>query len=51
MNTQTAAPIAQKSGMSLDEQIEAVKKLKALMDIGILSQNEFDVKKKEIMGF
>ena len=50
MNTQTAAPIAQKSGMSLDEQIEAVKKLKELMDIGILSQDEFDVKKKEIMG-
>lgn len=50
MNTQTAAPIVQKSGMLLDEQIEAVKKLKGLMDIGILSQDEFNIKKKEIMG-
>ena len=50
MNTQTVAPITQKSSMSLDEQIDAVKKLKELMDIGILSQDEFDVKKKEIMG-
>ena len=50
MNPQTAAPITQKSNMSFDEQIEAVKKLKELMDAGILSQEEFDVKKKEIMG-
>jgi membrane protease subunit (stomatin/prohibitin family) len=50
MNPQTTAPITQKSVMSFDEQIEAVKKLKELMDVGILSQEEFDVKKKEIMG-
>ena len=50
MNPQTAAPITQKSTMSFDEQIESVKKLKELMDTGILSQEEFDVKKKEIMG-
>ncbi|MBD7914742.1 SPFH domain-containing protein [Clostridium sp. Sa3CUN1] len=50
MNTQTAAPISKKSDMSLDEQIEAVKKLKELVDIGILSQEEFEIKKKEIMG-
>lgn len=36
--------------MSLDEQIEALKKLKELVDIGVLSQEEFDKKKKEIMG-
>ncbi len=50
MNPQTAAPTIQKSNMSFDEQVDAVKKLKELMDIGILSQDEFDVKKKEIMG-
>lgn len=50
MNPQTAAPISQKSVMSFDEQIETVKKFKELMDAGILSREEFDAKKKEIMG-
>lgn len=36
--------------MTVDEQIEAVKKLKELLDEGILTQEEFDKKKKEIMG-
>lgn len=36
--------------MSLEEQIEIVKKLKGLLDAGILSQEEFDTKKREIMG-
>lgn len=36
--------------MTFDEQIEAVKKLKELVDMGILSQEDFDKKKKEIMG-
>lgn len=35
---------------SLDEQIEAVKKLKELLDAGILSQDEFEAKKKQVMG-
>jgi membrane protease subunit (stomatin/prohibitin family) len=34
----------------LDQQIETLKRLKELLDVGILSQNEFDAKKKEIMG-
>ena len=38
------------NSMSLDQQIEAVKKLKELLDIGVLTQDEFDKKKKEIMG-
>lgn len=46
MNPQTAASITPKAAMSFD----AVKKLKELMDAGILSQEEFDVKKKDIMG-
>lgn len=39
-----------KQSMSLDEQIEIVKKLKGLLDAGILSQDEFDAKKREILG-
>jgi membrane protease subunit (stomatin/prohibitin family) len=50
MSPQTAAPAIQKPSISLEEQIETVKKLKELMDSGILSKEEFDVKKKEIMG-
>ncbi|MCP1110512.1 SHOCT domain-containing protein [Ohessyouella blattaphilus] len=50
MSPQTAAQVPQRPEMSFDEQIEAVKKLKDLVDAGILSQEEFDFKKKEIMG-
>lgn len=35
---------------SLDDQIEALQKLKGLLDAGILSQDEFDAKKREILG-
>jgi membrane protease subunit (stomatin/prohibitin family) len=41
---------SESADMSFDEQIEAVKKLKDLLDAGILSQEEFDSKKKVIMG-
>ena len=37
--------------MSVDEQIDTLKKLKELVDVGILSEDEFNIKKKEIMGF
>jgi membrane protease subunit (stomatin/prohibitin family) len=47
---QPQAQPAQRSVLSVDEQIDAVKKLKDLLDEGILSQEEFDVKKKDIMG-
>ncbi len=57
LNAQTAAPaaspplpVAPSQGPSLDEQIEAVKKLKDLLDSGILTQDEFDTKKKQVMG-
>lgn len=36
--------------LSFDEQIETLKKLKDLVDMGVISQSEFDIKKKEIMG-
>lgn len=38
------------TSISLDEQIEAVKKLKELVDAGILTQDEFEVKKRQVMG-
>ena len=50
VNPQTAAPTGQKPALSLDEQIDMVKKLKDLVDGGILSQEEFESKKKEVMG-
>lgn len=36
--------------ISVDQQIEAVKKLKELLDAGILTQQEFDTKKQQILG-
>lgn len=36
---------------SIDDQIEAVKKLKELVDAGILTEEEFQMKKKQVMGF
>lgn len=33
-----------------EEQIDALSKMKALLDAGILTQEEFDAKKKEILG-
>lgn len=40
-----------KQVLSFDEQIEMLKKLKTLVDEGIITQEEFDKKKKEIMSF
>ncbi len=49
---QNLSPQAEnKSAMSFDKQIETLKKLKELLDVGILSQEEFDQKKKEVMMF
>ena len=39
-----------KKTMSFDEQIETLRKMKDLMDAGILTEEEFNTKKKEIMG-
>lgn len=46
-NTAEQKPAA---GSSFDDQIANLKKLKELLDAGILTQDEFNVKKKEIMG-
>ncbi|KQY43740.1 SPFH domain-containing protein [Cellulomonas sp. Root137] len=48
---QTASPVAPGGGPSLDEQIATVRKLKDLLDAGILSQDQFEMKKREAMGF
>jgi membrane protease subunit (stomatin/prohibitin family) len=37
-------------GNSFDDQIANLKKLKELLDAGILTQEKFDIKKKEIIG-
>ncbi|RIW34286.1 SPFH domain-containing protein [Bacillus salacetis] len=50
LNHQNASQSGTNIEMSFDEQIEALKKLKDLLDAGILSQDEFDAKKKVIMG-
>lgn len=36
--------------MPIDEQIEAVRKLKELVDAGLLTEDEFQAKKKQVMG-
>jgi len=50
LNPLNASKSESKPEMSFDEQIMVVKKLKDLLDDGILSQDEFDAKKKEILG-
>ena len=49
-NLGTKAEDRSNSPMSFDEQIENLKKLKELVDMGVLTQEEFEAKKKEIMG-
>ena len=39
-----------KCEMSYDEKIDAVKKLKGLLDMGSITQEEFDAKKKDLLG-
>lgn len=46
LNNQTDTKLA----MSIDKQIESVIKLKDLLEAGVLTQDEFNLKKKEIMG-
>lgn len=41
---EAAAPASHTASMSVEEQVEAMKKMKELVDIGILSQEEFDAK-------
>lgn len=51
LNPQNASMPAQTAtSTSLDNQIETVKKLKELLDAGVLTKAEFDTKKKEVLG-
>jgi membrane protease subunit (stomatin/prohibitin family) len=50
LNPQNVAQVESKTAMSVDQQIETLKKLKELLDAGILSEDEFNIKKKDIMG-
>lgn len=45
-----AAPAAQPSSSAADDQIAQLEKLGQLKDQGILTQEEFDAKKKQILG-
>ncbi|AXE37765.1 SPFH domain-containing protein [Acidipropionibacterium virtanenii] len=45
-----ALEAASTASPSLNEQVDAVKKLKELLDAGILTQDEFDSKKSKILG-
>ena len=45
-----AQPAQQPHAATIDQQIEAVRKLKDLLDAGALTQEEFDTKKRQIMG-
>ena len=50
LNPQNAAPAGAKSSMSYDEQIDTVRKLKGMLDDGLLTEEEFDLKKREVLG-
>lgn len=50
INPLNAAPVERRESMSVDQQIETLTKLKTLLDAGILSEDEFNAKKKEIIG-
>lgn len=45
-----ATPTTTKHDLSFDEQIETLKKLKDLLDSGIITEEEFTLKKSEIMN-
>ena len=42
--------ISEPTQASLDEQLETLKKLKELVDMGVLTQEEFAAKKKQVLG-
>lgn len=50
MNTQTGAQVSQGPSLTFDEQIETLKKMQELVSAGILTEEEFAAKKRQIMG-
>lgn len=47
---ENAIVAAQQPSISVDDQLETLRKLKELLDAGILNQDEFNSKKKQILG-
>lgn len=45
-----AGGMSNNNNVSIDQQLELLNKLKAALDAGILTQEEYDAKKKEILG-
>ena len=39
-----------KKELTYEEQVDALNKMKTLLDAGVLTQEEFDAKKKQILG-
>ena len=48
--TTPVAPAPAVAEMPFDQRVESVKKLKELVDMGILTEEEFEAKKKELIG-
>ena len=46
----TPSPSPQKEAAGDDNNIEALKKFKELLDMGVITQQEFDAKKKQLLG-
>jgi membrane protease subunit (stomatin/prohibitin family) len=42
--------VASANSLSFDEQIETLKKWKELLDAGVITQEEYEIKKKQVMG-
>ena len=49
-NMQQTINLKQRAAMSFEEQVEAVMQLEKLRQMGILTESEFQKKKKEILG-
>ncbi len=49
VSTKDVTKLNSDTEMSYDEKINAVKKLKELLDMGVISQEEFDAKKKDLL--
>lgn len=46
----SCAPVPVSAGPSIDEQVDKLKKLKELVECGILTEEEFTAKKREVLG-
>ena len=47
---EAAAPIQTNPADNMDQITEAIKNLKSLLDLGAITQEEFDAKKKQLLG-